>query len=123
MAKKILVVDDEREISELVELRLQAAGYEVSIADDGQEGLAKAKAEMPDLIILDVMMPKIDGYKVCGLLKADSRYKKIPIILFTARAQEADQKLSEEVKADAYINKPFKSEEMMKKIKELLGDE
>ncbi|MDP2904979.1 MAG: response regulator, partial [Candidatus Omnitrophota bacterium] len=72
---------------ETVTFRLQASGYEVISAYDGQEGLEKAKKEKPDLIILDLMLPRMDGYKVCGLLKADSRYSKIPIILFTARAQ------------------------------------
>lgn len=69
------------------------ADYEVVIAYDGQEGLEKAKKEKPDLIILDLMLPKMDGYKVCGLLKADIRYNKIPIIIFTARAQGPDIKM------------------------------
>jgi len=105
MPKKILIVDDEPQMVSMIELRLQAAGYTVITACDGQEGLETAKKEVPDLIILDVMMPKMDGYKVCGLLKADTRYNKIPIVMFTARAQEADKQLSQEVGADGYINK------------------
>jgi len=122
MAKKILVVDDEPDIIMMAEMRLEAAGYEVIKAVDGQEGLDMAKAEAPDLIILDVMMPKMDGYKVCGLLKADTRYNKIPIIMFTAKAQDEDREMSKEVGANAYINKPLKADEMLTTIKELLGE-
>ncbi|MDP8212756.1 MAG: response regulator [Candidatus Zapsychrus exili] len=122
MAKKILIVDDEPEIISMVELRLQAAGYEVITASDGQEGLDKAKEELPDLVILDVMMPKMDGYKVCGLLKADTRFHNIPIVMFTAKAQQEDQEMSEEVGANAYINKPFNSEELLGTLKDLIGE-
>ena len=120
MAKKILIVDDEPDIVMMTELRIKALGYDTITAKDGQEALNKAKQEMPDLIILDVMMPKMDGYKVCGLLKSDSRYKNIPIILFTARAQEVDRQTSVEVGADAYLNKPLNAEQMSTTIKELL---
>ena len=120
MAKKILVVDDEPELIKALQIRLRAAGYDVLAAYDGQEGLSKAQKEKPDLIILDLMLPKMDGYKVCGLLKKDSRYAKIPIIMFTARAQEGDKKLGEEMGADAYITKPFQHEILLAKIEELL---
>ncbi len=120
MAKKILLVDDEKDLVETVTIRLEASGYQVLPAYDGQEGLDKAKKERPDLIILDLMLPKMNGYKVCGLIKADTRYNKIPIIMFTARAQEADRKMSEEVGADAYVTKPFEPEILFAKIKELL---
>ena len=120
MPKKILIVDDEPDIVMMTELRIKALGYDTITAKDGQEALNKAKQEMPDLIILDVMMPKMDGYKVCGLLKSDSRYKNIPIILFTARAQEVDRQTSVEVGADAYLNKPLNAEQMSTTIKELL---
>jgi len=118
--KKILLVDDEAEIVKAVKIRLTEANYEVIVANDGQEGLEKAKTENPDLILCDIMMPKMDGYKVCGLLKNDARYNKIPIILITARAQKDDEKVGQEVGADAYITKPFKSSELLAKIKELL---
>ena len=91
-------------------------------AYDGQEGLEKAKEEKPDLIVLDLMLPKMDGYKVCGLLKADTRYGKIPIIILTARAQESDEKFGLECGADAYIIKPFQHEVVLAKIKELLKE-
>lgn len=122
MAKRILLVDDEKDLVETVTFRLQANGYEVIPAYDGQEALEKAKKEKPDLIILDLMLPKMDGYKVCGLLKADARYNKIPIILFTARAQESDKKMGEETGANAYITKPFEPEALLGKIKELLKE-
>jgi len=118
--KRILLVEDEKDMVYAVTLQLEANGYEVLSAYDGREGLGKAKKEKPDLIILDLMLPKMDGYKVCGLLKADTRYTKIPIVMFTARAQESDIKLGEELGADAYITKPFEPQVLLSKIRELL---
>ena len=120
--KRILIVDDEEGIIKLVKMYLEHHRYEVITANDGQVGLSKAKTEKPDLIVLDLMLPKIDGYKVCGLLKRDAGYAKTPVILFTARAQEKDVKLGEEVGADAYITKPFEPEILLAKIKELLNE-
>lgn len=119
--KRILLVDDEKDSVETLTFRLEANNYEVVSAYDGQEGLDKARREKPNLIILDLMLPHMDGYKVCGLLKSDARYSKIPIILFTARAQESDKKMGEEVGADAYITKPFEPKVLLGKIEELLG--
>ena len=120
--KRILVVDDEAELVKAVQVRLKHEGHEVLTARDGQEGLEKARKEKPDLIILDLMLPKMDGYKVCGLLKADTRYSKIPIIMFTARAQESDVKMGKEVGANAYITKPFEHQVLLDKIAELLKE-
>ncbi|MCX5698451.1 MAG: response regulator [Candidatus Omnitrophica bacterium] len=122
MPKTILVVDDEPQLVDLVKMRLEANNYLVLTADDGQEALEKARQDKPDLIILDLMLPKMDGYKVCGLLKADARYNKIPIILFTARAQESDRKTGKDVGADAYITKPFEPQTLLGAIKELLRE-
>jgi DNA-binding response OmpR family regulator len=122
MAKKILIVDDEPKIVMMVKNRLEASGYEVLTASDGQEGLDKARSQKPDLIILDVMLPKIDGYKVCRMLKFDEAYKKISIIMFTARAQKEDEQLGKDVGADAYITKPFVAADLLAKIKELLKE-
>ena len=122
MAKKILVIEDENDLVKAILIRLQQAGYEVSMAKDGQEGLEKARREEPDLILLDLMLPKMDGYKICGLLKADARYKSIPIIMATARAQETDEVLGLEVGADAYFTKPFEYGKLLAKIKELLKE-
>jgi len=120
--KRILVVEDEAELVKAMEIRLKQSDYEILVAYDGQEGLEKARKEKPDLIVLDLMLSKMDGYKVCGLLKSDTRYSKIPIIMFTARAQESDKKMGEEVGADAYITKPFDHQALLKKIKELLKE-
>ena len=119
--KKVLLVDDEKDIVEVIASRLKANNYNVIIAYDGQEALDKTHKEKPDLIILDLMLPKMDGYKVCGLLKTDTRYNKIPIIIFTARAQESDMKMGQEVSADDYITKPFDPEELLFKIKKFIG--
>lgn len=120
--KRILLVDDEESLVELVTVRLKTLDYEVIPAYDGHEALEKARREKPDLIILDLMLPKMDGYKVCAMLKHDPRYMKIPIILFTARAQESDEKLGYECGANAYITKPFEHQELIGKIKELLKE-
>jgi DNA-binding response OmpR family regulator len=121
--KRILVVDDEMDLIKAVEIRLAHAGYEVIMAHDGQEGLEKAKKEMPDLIVLDVMLPKMEGHKVCGLLKADTRYNRIPIILFSAKSQESDIALGREAGADAYIVKPFDSKKLLATIDGLIHKE
>jgi DNA-binding response OmpR family regulator len=117
---KILIVDDEADLVETLSFRLEAAGYEVIKAFDGIEGLDKARSTSPDLIILDVMMPKMDGYHVCRMLKFDDRFKEIPIIMLTARGQEQDKHTGKEVHADCFITKPFESAELMAKIKELI---
>jgi DNA-binding response OmpR family regulator len=120
--KRILIVDDEEDIVKLVKTYLEYHRYEVITASDGQEGLEKVKTGKPDLIVLDLMLPKINGYKVCGLLKKDTRYAKIPVVMFTAKAQEEDVKLGQEVGADAYITKPYEPEILLAKIKELLKE-
>jgi len=118
MAKKILVVDDETELLQALTIRLKASGYEVITAQDGQEGLEKARASNPDLIVLDILMPKMDGYEVCRLLKFDEKYKSIPIIMLTAKVQDADRALGEKVGANDYINKPFDTTDLIEKIKQ-----
>lgn len=123
MNKKILVVDDEPHLLLLMEARLKASGYEVLTAADGQTALEMAKKQNPDLMILDLMLPKMDGYKVCALLKKDMRYSRIPIILFSARAQQEDMKMGEEVGADAYITKPFEPKRLLAKMEELISKE
>ena len=120
MAKKILIVDDESFLRDIVSIQLKAEGYDVIQATNGAEGLEKAKEEKPDLIILDIMLPKMNGYEVCGALKSDSEYSAIPIILFSARSQEQDKKLGEKVGADAYVTKLFGSKELLAKVKELI---
>jgi len=120
--KRILFVDDEESVVKLIKMYLEHHRYEVITANDGQEGLKRAKTEKPDLIVLDLMLPRMNGYKICGLLKKDTRYAKIPVIMFTARAQEEDVKLGQEVGADAYLIKSCEPEILLAKIKELLKD-
>lgn len=118
--RRILIVDDEADVVSVLELRLKAQGYETLSASAGEAGLAMARQEKPDLILLDIMLPKMDGAKVCGLLKADTRTTKIPIILFTARAGEDTIQLAKDAGADAYILKPFEPQILLGKIKDLL---
>lgn len=118
--EKVLIIDDETELVELMRMRLEANGYKVGFAYDGEAGLEKARSEKPDLIILDIMLPKKDGYKVCELLKNDAAFSRIKIIIFTARAQQEDLKRGREAGADAYITKPFDPQALLSKIRELL---
>lgn len=118
--KKILIVDDEPDLVEMLAVRLESNGYQVIKSFDGQDALDKAQKESPDLIILDLMLPKLDGYTVCRLLKFDEKYKQIPVMLFTARTQESDKKLGQDVGADAYIVKPFEADNFLAKVAELL---
>ena len=104
--KKILIVDDEQDIVESLKFVLEVSGYVCYTAFNGEDGLRLAKEIMPDLIILDVMMPKINGYKISRLLKYDNKYKDIPILMVTARSQEEDKIIGEETGADEYITKP-----------------
>jgi len=120
MAKKILVVDDGADLVKAIEIRLKAKGYEVLTAFDGEEALTRARRESPDLIILDIMLPKINGFKVCRLLKFDEKYQKIPVIMLTAKTEEGDKTLGEETGANEYITKPFEWEDLMEKIEEHL---
>ncbi len=113
---KILIVDDEKDIVETLAFMLKQKGFEIITAYDGEEGLKLAKEANPDLIILDVMMPKINGYKICRLLKFDSKYKNIPIIMVTARGQAQDVAIGEETGADEYITKPFEFNDLFECI-------
>jgi len=114
--KRILIIDDEKDIVESIQFRLEFEGFKCLVAYDGEEALLKAKREYPDLILLDVMLPKINGYQVCRLLKSEEQYKHIPIIMLTAKAQESDKFWGMETGADDYMTKPFKSEKLIQKI-------
>ena len=122
MAEKprILLVDDEPSIVKVVTKRLEVEGYEVLIAMDGQEALRLAQQAHPALIILDIMLPKLNGYEVCRLLKFDQKFQHIPILMFTAKAQEKDEELARECGADAYLRKPFKAPELLEHMATLL---
>ena len=118
--KKILIVDDEQDIVESLKFVLEIANYSCYCAYNGEDGLRLAKEIVPDLIILDVMMPKINGYKISRLLKYDNKYKDIPIIMVTARSQLEDKMIGEETGVNEYITKPFELDAIVKKVEEYL---
>ena len=119
MPKKILAVDDERHIVRLVEVNLQRAGYEVVTAYDGREALEKVKSENPDLIVLDVMMPYMDGFEVLKHLKADPETAEVPVIMLTAKAQDADVFRGWQSGVDCYLTKPFNPMELLTFVKRI----
>ncbi len=119
--KKVLVVDDEPDVLALLTLMLKSQGYNVITAVDGQEALEKARKEAPDLILLDVMLPKMDGYKVARMLKFDENFSHIPIILLTAKIQEKDRQTGLEMGANDYMTKPFDTALLLSKVKETLS--
>ena len=122
MAKgRILVVDDEIYIVHILDFSLGMEGYEVITALDGEQALEKARADKPDLIVLDIMMPKLDGYETCKILKADPDTKDIPVILLSAKGRNVDQKIGFEVGADDYITKPFSPRKLVERINAILG--
>ena len=118
--KSILVIEDTKSVRQILAAMLIDEGYEVITAIDGKDGLDLAKRERPDLIILDVMLPEMNGYEVCCRLKFDEEYEHIPVILLTARRKEADRKKAEQTCADAYVTKPFEREALMQEIHRLL---
>lgn len=120
-AKAILVADDDRDILELVAFRLERAGYEVLTAGDGEQALAAAREHRPALAVLDVMMPKLTGYDVVKAMRAEEGTSRIPVILLTARVQEADVSRGFEAGADDYIRKPFSPQELRARVEAILG--
>lgn len=120
MKKKILIIEDYNNIVEILTMRLSAMGYAVISAKDGQEGLTLARKEKPDLIVLDVTLPKMNGYKISRLLKFDSKYKDIPIIMLTARETKLDEQIGLETGADVYIYKSDRTGKLLKTIRHFL---
>jgi two-component system alkaline phosphatase synthesis response regulator PhoP len=118
---KILVVDDEIYIVHILDFSLGMEGYEVITALDGEQALEKVKTEKPDLIVLDIMMPKLDGYEVCKSIKSSAETQHIPVILLSAKGRNVDQKLGFDVGADDYITKPFSPRKLVERINQLLG--
>jgi len=117
---RVLIVDDEPDLVRILQFGLESIGYGVETASDGQEGLKKAREIKPDIILLDLMLPKLDGYKVCRLLKFDERYKHIPVIILSARTQEGDQTLAMEMGANRFITKPYDFSEVLGHIETLI---
>jgi len=120
MKQKILVVDDEPDALELLEFNLKHAGYDVSTAADGAEALKKARTIQPSLIVLDIMLPEMDGFEVCKLLRNDPATSSIPILMLTAKAAEIDRVLGLELGSEDYVTKPFSPRELILRIKKIL---
>jgi two-component system response regulator VicR len=117
MTQRVLIVDDEQSIVDLLTYNLQRNGYEVVVARDGRQALKLAQSEQPDLIILDLMLPGLDGLDVCRVLRRDSA---VPIIMLTAREEEVDRVVGLELGADDYVTKPFSVRELMARVKAVL---
>ena len=118
-SKKILVVDDDRALTTMLEGVLSTQGYTVLVAYDGLDGIVQVRKNLPDLIILDIMMPELNGYDVCGNLKFDERFKHIPIIVLTSREQELAPKISQ-LMGIGYMQKPIDSKILLEKIQNIL---
>ncbi|MFP4498148.1 MAG: response regulator transcription factor [Vulcanimicrobiota bacterium] len=119
--KKVLIVDDEAHIVELVRVCLEDTDYDILEAYDGQEALDKATDELPDLILLDVMLPKMDGYEVCKALKGNENTSSIPIVMLTAKRQEVDKVKGFQAGADSYMTKPFSPLRLLTELEERLS--
>ena len=118
---KVLVVDDEVYILHILDFILGAENYDVVTATNGEQALQKVRDEKPDLVVLDIMMPKLDGYETCKRLKADADTKDVPVILLSAKGRNVDQKVGFEVGADDYITKPFSPRKLVERINAILG--
>lgn len=118
---KVLLVDDEPDVVQVVGTHLRTAGYQVSVAYDGQQALDEVRRDRPDVVILDIMLPKVDGYKVCRLLKFDERYKEIPVLVLTARSNVEDLKLATDYGASACLNKPFEPSILLGMLEKLMA--
>ena len=120
-AQRVLLVDDDDEWIQALKVRFESVGFRVMTANEGMEALSKSRDERPDLIVLDLMLPKLNGYEVCRLLKFDQKFSHIPIILCSARSRQQDMDLGYAVGADAYLTKPFPGNALLLKVDELLA--
>jgi two-component system phosphate regulon response regulator PhoB len=121
MGKKILLAEDEKDVAMVTATPLIKMGYDVIIAANGEEALNRIRVSQPDLILLDYLMPRLDGREVCRRIKGDARLKNIPIIVLTASQTENLSQLLEEAQVDDYLVKPYQIEDLIKKIKRILG--
>ena len=117
---RILIVDDEPDLRSVLRFGLEAEHFEVLEAADGEQGLKMACDLLPDLIVLDLMLPRMDGYKVCRALKFDDRYRHIPVFILSARSGETDRRLALDLGADAYLTKPYDMKDLVSRITERL---
>jgi len=118
--KRILIIDDEPDFARVVQLRLEAAGYEVLAAFDGMQGVSFAHKEKPDLIILDIMMPAMHGHRVCEALKKSSKTWTIPIIFLTAKGSKEDEEMAYKLGAEHFLTKPYDPQVLLETIKQAL---
>ena len=121
MSETILVVDDDPDIARFVEVNLRSAGYEVVVAGDGEAALTQASVLRPDLVLLDVMMPKKNGFEVCQLIRANADWQSIKVILLTAKGRDVDVEKGMAMGADTYVTKPFATRELVAQVKRMLG--
>ncbi len=119
--QRILIVDDEPDLLAVLKIGLESAGYDVLMASDGEQGLALARQCAPDLLLLDLMLPRMDGYKVCRALKFDERYKQIPIFILSARSGETDRRLALELGADEFHTKPYEMRALVERVRARLA--
>ncbi|HVO87268.1 MAG TPA: response regulator [Casimicrobiaceae bacterium] len=122
MSKRILIADDEPNIVVSLEFLMRRAGYETSVASNGQEALDFAQSCLPDLVLLDIMFPVKSGYEVCQRLKTDPRTRGIKIVVLSAKGRDVEIAKALELGADAFITKPFSTHELVAKVKEILGE-
>ena len=115
----VLVIEDDRSLVEVLSYNLKAAGYEVLVATDGQDGLLRAQTKSPDIVVLDLMLPVVDGLDVCRRLRADASTRDLPIIMLTAKAEESDELIGFSLGADDYVAKPFSVKVLLERIKAL----
>ncbi|WP_367397452.1 response regulator transcription factor [Chryseosolibacter indicus] len=122
MARKVLVVDDDPYILMSLEFLMKKSGYEVMVARNGKEALTLVDQEVPDLVLLDIMMPDVDGYGICSYIKTNNTLKKIKVVFLSAKTKEADKQKGLDLGAELYITKPFATKELVKKIDALLAE-
>ena len=121
MKETILIVEDEKDIVKMLDYNLKKEGYKTLVAHDGEDALDMANTKHPDLILLDLMLPGLDGLEVCKELKSERKTSAIPVIMLTAKAQESDKVVGLELGADDYVTKPFDHDDLLQKINKLLN--
>lgn len=119
--KKILIVEDEDLIAKVLAIRLEGLGYQVSVANDGEEGLQAVKKQVPDLVMLDIGLPKIDGNTICEVIKTDATLKHIKVIMLTGKRLMGDMEDAFQAGADIYVNKPYDWQRLLAQIQKLIG--
>lgn len=117
---RVLIIEDERQLTDVLKYNLEREGYEVTISHEGYEGLRKAQMHLPDLIILDLMLPGVDGLQICRELRSGERTRKVPIVILTAKSEETDQIVGFSMGADDYVTKPFSPKVLLQRIKALM---